>query len=189
MTTIPNFQDDGLLPPGDYEVSLAELKQSILVLGPDEPAVWPDWDASWRGRLVDNLGALANQLWEVGITQIFVDGSFVEDKLHPNDIDGYFECDLKMLASGELERSLNRLDPHKVWTWDPASRRSYRGYPKKQLPMWHQYRVELYPHIPGWSSGIRDRHGHELEFPSAFRQSRRDGNPRGIVKLKPGDTS
>jgi len=26
--------------------------------------------------------------------------------------------------------------------------------------------------------------GHELEFPSAFRQSRRDGKPRGIVKIR-----
>jgi hypothetical protein len=36
------------------------------------------------------------------------------------------------------------------------------------------------------SSGIRDPQGHELEFPSAFRQSRRDGRPRGIIKLKFG---
>ena len=52
--------------------------------------------------------------------------------------------------------------------------------------MWHQYRVELYPHVPGMPSGIRDRHGNELEFPSAFRQSRRDGEQRGIVKLIQG---
>ncbi len=55
-------------------------------------------------------------------------------------------------------------------------------YPKRQLPMWHQYRVELYPHI-GQLSGIQDRHGHELEFPAAFRQSRRDGRPKGIIRI------
>jgi len=62
------------------------------------------------------------------------------------------------------------------------------GYPKKQLPMWHRYRVELYPHIPGLGlgSGILDKWGNELEFPSAFRQSRRDGTPRGIIKIKYG---
>jgi len=38
----------------------------------------------------------------------------------------------------------------------------------------------------GLGSGIRDKHGHELEFPSAFRQSRRDGTPRGIVKIRHG---
>ncbi len=49
--------------------------------------------------------------------------------------------------------------------------------------MWLQYRVELYPHY-GQPSGIRDKHGNELEFPSAFRLSRRDGQLRGIVKIE-----
>lgn len=54
--------------------------------------------------------------------------------------------------------------------------------------MWHKYRIELYPHIPGLGlgSGILDKWGKELEFPSAFRQSRRDGTPRGIIKIKYG---
>jgi hypothetical protein len=54
--------------------------------------------------------------------------------------------------------------------------------PKKQLPMWHQYRVELYPHF-GQLSWIRDSFGNEFEFPSAFRLSRCDGRPKGIVKI------
>lgn len=188
MATIPPFQVDGLLPPGDYEVSFEELRQSTLVVGPDGETRSPTWDAAWRRKLVDNLEILTRQLWQVGITEVFADGSFAEDKDHPNDIDGYFVCELGPLSSGQLTRELNLLDPNKVWTWDPASRRAYRGYPKRQLPMWHTYRVELYPHIPGLGlgCGIRDRHGHELEFPSAFRQSRSDGKPRGIVKLRYG---
>lgn len=185
---IPPFQVDGLLPPGDYELSFSELRQSILVLGPRGADRSPTWDSGWRSMLVDNLEVLTRQLWQAGITEIFADGSFAEDKDHPNDIDGYFVCDLDRLRSGDLTRDLNLLDPYKVWTWDPASRRPYRGYPKRQLPMWHRYRVELYPHVPGLGlgSGIRDRHGHELEFPSAFRQSRRDGTPRGIVRIRYG---
>jgi len=58
---------------------------------------------------------MVQQLWTVGVTEIFVDGLFAEDKDHPNDIDGYFECDMMALASGTLERDLNRIDPHKVW--------------------------------------------------------------------------
>jgi hypothetical protein len=191
MVAIPTLNDEGLLPPGDYEVSFDELRQSVLVLGPGEPSEHPTWDAPWRARLVGNLETLTRQLWQVGISEVFADGSFVEDKDHPNDIDGYFVCDLRRLASGQLERELNLLDPFKVWTWDPASRRPYRGYPKWQLPMWHKYRVELYPHVPGigMKSGILDAHGNELEFPSAFRQSRRDGTPRGIVKLRKGGQS
>lgn len=117
------------------------------------------------------MAVVVDELWAVGIEDIFVNGSFVECKDHPNDIDGYFVCDLHRLAAGDLERELNLLDPHKIWTCDPASRRPHRGYAKKQLPMWHQYRVELYPHY-GQPCGIRDQYGHELEFPSAFRQSR-----------------
>lgn len=184
MGTTPDFTIEGLLPPGDHEVALDELRQSVLVVGPTDRVAYPTWDRAWRKQLVDNLEVLVRQLWQVGISEIFVDGSFAEDKDHPNDIDGYFVCDLKQLASGELQRDLNLLDPHKIWTWDPGSRRPYRGYPKKQLPMWHQYRVELYPHFRGLLSGIRDENGNELEFPSAFRRSRRDGKWRGIVKIR-----
>jgi hypothetical protein len=185
MTAIPPFDQDGLLPTGDYEISLADLRQSLLVRG---PGGYSTWDSTWREMLVENLEILTRQLWQVGIRDIYADGSFAEDKDHPNDIDGYFVCDLKDLITGELTRKLNLLDPYKVWTWDHASRRPYRGYPKKQLPMWHQYRVELYPHVPGLvvGSGILDKYGNELEFPSAFRQCRRNGKPRGIVKINYG---
>jgi hypothetical protein len=188
MASIPDFDSEGLLPAGDYEVSFDELRKSPLVAGPALPRLAISWDRKWREQLVNSFETLTRQLWQVGVREIFADGSFAEDKDHPNDIDGYFVCDLRSLASGELQRKLNLLDPAKVWTWDPASRRPHRGYPKKQLPMWHQYRVELYPHVPGLGagSGILDQHGNELEFPAAFRQCRRNGKPRGIVKIKYG---
>ena len=182
MVEVPGFTAEGLLPPGEYLLTLEELRRSPLVLGPGDLGLYPNWDARWREKLVANLAILVRQLWTAGITEIFIDGSFVEDKDHPNDIDGYFVCDLRRLASGDLQRELNVLDPYQIWTWDPATRRPYRGYPKRQLLMWHQYRVELYPHY-GQLCGIRDKYGHELEFPSAFRQSRRDGKPKGIVKV------
>jgi hypothetical protein len=184
---IPDFNPEGLLPAGDYEVTFDELRHSVLVNGTRNRK--GNWDAAWRAQLVTNLEQLTRQLWAVGVREIYADGSFAEDKDHPNDIDGYFVCELKPLISGELVRQLNLLDPYKVWTWDPASRRPFRGYPKRQLPMWHQYRVELYPHLPGLGigSGILDQYGNELEFPSAFRQCRRNGKPRGIVKIKYGD--
>ena len=184
MDSQPSFNQDGLLPARDYALDFQQLRDSFLVRGPAGAS--SNWDAPWREHLVNNLEIMTRQLWSAGITDVFADGSFVEEKDHPNAIDGYFVCSLQELASGELARKLNLLDPHKVWTWDPQSRQFYRGYPKKQLPMWHRYRVELYPHIAGFGSGIPDPQGHELEFPSAFRQSRRDGKPRGIIKLVPG---
>ncbi len=163
---IPDFQSNGMLPSGDHEVTFEELRTSSLVEGPPNRSA--TWDSAWRGLLVDNLEVLCKQLWRAGISEIFVDGSFAEDKDHPNDIDGYFVCDLRDLASGNLAARLNRLDPYKIWTWDPASRQPYRGYPKFQLPMWHLNRVELYPHTPGLSSGLRDRHGHDMGVPVCF---------------------
>lgn len=118
----------------------------------------------------------------MGINDVFADGSFVEEKDHPNDIDGYFVCDLRYFASGQLQRDLNVIDPYKIWTWDRWSRRPDPNSTKRQLPMWHQYRIELYPHF-GNLSGIRDQFGNDLEFPAAFRLSRNAYKPKGIVKI------
>lgn len=168
-----------------FALTLDEIRESMLVKGPGPD--YPHWDADWRRHLVDNLAVLVRELWEVGVTEIFIDGSFLEDKDHPNDIDGYFECDWREFVSGALQDRLNQLDPHRVWTWDPAERRPYRSYPKKQLPMWHQYRVELYPHLPGLIAG-HDRHGNALEFPAFFRTSRRPlpsgATQKGIVEIR-----
>lgn len=181
---IPNFED-GLLPVGTYEVTLDELRASVLVHGCGDLRE-KNWDTAWRNKLVDNLEIMIKQLWAVGVDEIFIDGSFVEDKDHPNDIDGYFECDLMHLASGKLQQDLNLQEEDKIWIWDPISRTPYKGYPKKQLPMWHKYRVELYPHVPDMGCGIFDKHGNEMEFPAAFRISRRNDEPKGIIKILKG---
>ncbi len=175
---IPHFNEQGVLPPGDYEVSISELKQSFLVSG---NGCANTWDSQWRMKLVDNLDKMVGQLWSIGITEIYIDGSFVEDKDHPNDIDGYFICELDFLH--ENLSKLNQADPHSVWTWHPSSRREYKNYPKKQLPMWHIYRVELFPHF-GRTTGLKDEFGNDLQFPAAFRRSRRDGSAKGILKIK-----
>jgi len=179
---LPDFSGDAVLPPRDYALTLAQLRASRLVLGPGDPKDHPVWDAAWRLKLVDNLSVLVEQLWTVGIEDIYIDGSFVEDKNHPNDIDGYFVCDPMRFASGDLEEELNRIDPAKCWTWDHRTRRAYRGYPKLQLPMWHAYRVELYPHYAGAIAGV-DEHGQPLEFPAYFRKCRRTGLPKGVVRV------
>ena len=177
-----SFSEHHVLPPGNYPMTVSQLRESLLVKGPRRNS--DQWDTSWRRTLVDNLEILARQLWHAEISNIFVDGSFVEDKDHPNDIDGYFECDLMEYATGELERKLNLLDPHKVWTWSRDSRRPHPESDKRQLPMWHIYRVELYPHC-SQTSGIKDEFGYEQMFPAAFRKSRREHREKGIIKLLP----
>lgn len=186
---LPCFAEEGLLPAQDFELSLNELRDSLLVVGPyalgqTDDEYFQGWDHEWRLLLVNNLALLVEQLWQVDVTEIFVDGSFVEDKLHPNDIDGYFECEPRQFFSGALERDLNEVDPHQCWTWDTEARRPYRGYPKGQLPMWHRYRVEFYPHYGfGPGTGIQDEFGNDQRFPAAFRKSRREHKPHGIVKI------
>ena len=177
--SIPPFDATGLLPFGTHRATLDQVRTSHLITGEGNG----DWDSAWRSHLLENAELLVKQLWSVGITEIFLDGSFAEAKPHPNDIDGYFECDAREFAKGQIAAALNAVDPHKIWTWDPASRRAAQGSTKRQLPMWHRYRVELYPHYPGLMAGIGDQFGNELQFPSAFRQQRGTGVRKGIVKI------
>ena len=94
---IPPFTIDGLLPAGTYQVTLSQLRESPLVRG--AKYIVDPLDTAWRAELVDNLETLARQIWKVGIQSIFVDGSFVEDKPHPSDIDGYFPVDAAYFIS------------------------------------------------------------------------------------------
>jgi hypothetical protein len=109
MSALPAFDAQGPLPAGDYELTVDEMRRSRLVAGPG--GADSTWDAEWRETLVDNLEVMTRRLWQVGIRDVFADGSFVEEKDHPNDIDGYFVCALAELGSGELARKLNLLDP------------------------------------------------------------------------------
>jgi len=181
MSLIPDFNNQGLLPPGDYELTFDELRNSILVHGPSSGGS-SNWDRKWRLTLIDNCEKLVSQLHQIGITDIYLDGSFVEQKDHPNDIDGYFECDFSEFISGQVQRELNKINEHKVWTWNKEERKAYKGYVKKQLPMWHIYRVEFYPHY-GNLSGITDKHGNPMTFPAAFRRKRSNDTAKGIVKI------
>jgi hypothetical protein len=178
---LPPFTSEGLLPIGDHLLTLDQLRKSHLVTG--EGSNSPSWDATWRLHLVNNLAVLAEQLWAVGISDIFVDGSFVENKGHPSDIDGYFVIDVARLNGRLLEYELNKLDPYKVWTWSHHARIAPATGDKPQLPMWLYYHVELFPHFPGLLSGIPDEFGNPLSFPAAFRQSRLH-HPKGIIALQ-----
>lgn len=107
-----------------------QLRNSVLVHGTRDFQL----DGPWRQHLINQAEVLVKQLWQVGITEIYLDGSFVEAKEHPNDVDGYFHADVRLVATGELQARLNALDPHKAWTWDHDARRRYRNYAKAQLP-------------------------------------------------------
>ena len=161
-------------------MTLRELRQSVLVEGP--PDRKETWDRNWRTVLIDNLGVLTNQLWLAGITEIFIDGSFVEEKDHPNDIDGYFVCNSYEFLTGQVEAKLNSVSRDAIWTWNPQRMVLDQGTMKRRLPMWMAYRVELFPEW-GQFSNIRDQFGNNQKFPAAFRVSRHQNTPKGIVKI------
>ncbi len=130
-----------------------EIEISILIKNPARDS----WDGEWRFQLLQNFLVLAGELWQVGITEIFIDGSFVEEKDRPNDIDGYFECELKHFVHKQLHRKLNALNEHKVWTWARQDMEHDPETGKRVLPMRRLYGVELFPDYPGSFTGIRDR--------------------------------
>jgi hypothetical protein len=177
--SMPNdFTTAGLLPPGDYHLTLDQLRASLLVVGPSRPG--RRWDQAGRLQLVDNLAIMAGHLWQVGIRDIYIDGSFVEDKASPNDIDGYFVCTVTQFLHGGVKRELALLDS--IWTWSDTSRTKARNTTKPQLPMWHKYRVELYPEL-GSPSGIPGPKGANLPISAGFRQQRWTFAEKGIVHL------
>ena len=179
---LPPFTSEGLLPPGNYDLTFEQLKNSALVAGLKEE--YPNWDSKWRMRLVNSLEILVGQLWQVGIPDpICIGGSFVEDRYHPNDIDGYFYCcDQREFLTGELQRKLNELDPLKAWDWNPKSRTSdARG--KRQYPLWHKYSVDLFPNF-GQPTGVFNLAGEPMDFYSLMRWSDRVKCNRGVIQLR-----
>jgi hypothetical protein len=174
---LPPFSEDGLLPPGDYELTLEELQHSSLVQGPFSAE-----EQAWRFQLVSNLSIIVDQLQAAGIREIYVDGSFATDKPLPGDIDVYFECTTREIASGELLRKLNELDPHQCWTWREEDRKPELVSGKKQLPIWWQYRVEAWPEYGQTSGQIHPLSGVPLTHAELFRVNKL-GQPKGIIKL------
>jgi hypothetical protein len=171
-SSLPPFSA-GVLPPGTYELTIDDLARSVLV---DGTGTDPAWDRDWRLRLVENLRHLVAQLAKAGIKSVYADGSFVSDVARPGDIDGYFEVAPRKqdFLDGRLSDELNQLEGEVIWTWESTALRVDLATGKYKLPMWHKYRIELFPHYPGVLSGIVDSFGNELEFPAAFRRTRPD---------------
>jgi hypothetical protein len=166
-------------------MTLDELERSILVTG-DEDAD-DAWDTRWRLELVQNLRVLVEQLWAEVIGEIYVDGSFATDKLHPGDIDGYFVVKKpEGVLDGDFEedlcKRLNRRDQHHVWTWKDKDRKRPADAEKGQLPMWWQYHVEMWPEHGQWSGQIHPVTGEKLTHAQLFRITKQ-GEDKGIIKL------
>ena len=75
---LPAFTEDGLLPPGIH---------------------WADWEEfrrrfghnPWRLMLLDGLKVALENLKNAGCRVVYIDGSFVTDKLYPRDFDACWD--------------------------------------------------------------------------------------------------
>ena len=176
---IPRFTAYGVLPH-DGVATLKELRLSHLVTGEGSGSV--GWDAAWRGELVNRVGHVF-ELFMIagGVTEFWLDGSFVEAVDRPGDVDAYFTLrDPREWLT--LPDRLNALDEGELWTWETATRRVHPGSIHPKPPFWGKYRVDIYPDL-GRPSGIFDADGNALTFAQAFRQQRVTYSPRGIVHL------
>ena len=75
---IPQFDADGLLPPGIHWATWDEVTATF-------------GNTPWRRRLLDGLEMAINILRRAGCRTVYIDGSFVTSKEVPNDFDACWE--------------------------------------------------------------------------------------------------
>ena len=78
MSVSPDFDENGNLPPGVYEVSLQDIGIRFT---------WTDR----RKKLFEGLKLAIDNLTKANVKKVWIDGSFVTSKDDPNDIDGCWQ--------------------------------------------------------------------------------------------------
>ena len=95
--SIPEFDKNGELPPGEYFATIEQIDERF---GKSNPR---------RIALMAGLKNAIENFLSAGVKKIWIDGSFVTSKFEPNDIDGCWEydkkVDLNILDSVFLQRS------------------------------------------------------------------------------------
>jgi hypothetical protein len=190
------FNDYGYLPPGNHELTFAQLKESILVHG--EPWI-TGWDASWRLTLVNRLEQLVPYLWDYGVERVYIDGSFCSDKPRPRDIDAFYDFEMPaeiMEIDDEVRRHQVALDYFEIFSaqlnkkfdepiWNIWERKYVDETGKRQTLMWERFKVELMPNCWGIYAGAWYQGGKLRKFDEFFRYDR-FGYEKGLVLLKKG---
>jgi len=72
---IPPFDDNGYLPPGIHTATMAEIAARF------------GETSQLRRVQMESLRWLADLAWRAGVQRIIVNGSFVTDRIEPNDVD------------------------------------------------------------------------------------------------------
>lgn len=167
------FLKNGLLPAGDHEISLSQLEQLIR----QGPGGGRSWDTDWRLQLLEEFKQRYQQLAALGITEVYIDGSYATDKYRPNDMDVYFVVPRKLWRTF-AEAALKEIDPE-FWRFETVSDPSGKsGYPMAFLR-----HIEMFPvyqeHTPAGADCL------EMIDPkiSFFRTDKWSNRPKGIIKI------
>lgn len=72
---VPAFNDEGYLPPGLHRATVEEIHARF------------GQESELRRVQMESLFWLVELAWRAGVRRVVVNGSFVTDKLEPNDVD------------------------------------------------------------------------------------------------------
>ncbi len=97
---IPDFTDEGMLPPGIHRATLREVRDKL------------GWGLR-RRDLLDRLEAGLRLMKNCGIDRVYLDGSFVTEKDRPGDIDCCYD-----VPPGTT--NLRMMYP--IWPWTSVNR-------------------------------------------------------------------
>ncbi|WP_323981935.1 DUF6932 family protein [Aeromonas media] len=143
---IPNFNDQGNLPEGIHDATWQEFTQRF---GYNPKRLW----------LLDGLLLLIQNLKAAGCEMIYIDGSFVTEKVVPGDYD--------------MAWSINNVDPTKL-----DSCLLY-GQPSDRSVIANKYRGDVFPaEFPEGASGKL--------FLDFFQTDKNTGDKKGIVAIRIG---
>jgi hypothetical protein len=143
---IPDFDANGNLPPGIHRAAWIVFSKRF-------------GHSEHRKTLFDSLATALNSLAAAGCRSVYINGSFVTEKLEPGDYDLCWSID---------GVAPERLDPV-LLDFSPAGRRAMKA----------KYRGDLFPaEVPEGASG--------KAFLDFFQTDMRTGEPKGIVLLDLG---
>ncbi|MDR0864863.1 MAG: hypothetical protein LBO74_08025 [Candidatus Symbiothrix sp.] len=136
-----NFNENGVLNPGIYEMTWKDFHTFFLF-------------SPRRKELLEGLKKVIDILQDVGCTIIYIDGSFVTEKIEPGDWDACVEC-----PPSKIQDLYNK----------------YPLFDKKEQK--RLYKGELFDAL-----SIADRN--ENNYISFFQQIRGKNIKKGIIKIK-----
>jgi hypothetical protein len=148
VSVIPNLIDLGspspwpVLPPGIHDATLLEIEARF--------ATTPH-----RRALFDGFGRVISALEIAGCAAVYLDGSFVSGKPHPDDFDGCWE--------------LAGVDPARL---DPVLLRFENKREAQKLKFQGEMFIAEFPGAPG------------VAFLDFFQVEKFSGRPKGIVRVR-----